>query len=561
MRTAGKSFVSKVLVLLLFFALILSATVALPMRGGAEEPSQPDLSQSFYMEEGAGVRIAEEESGIRFTAVLSKTYYDSLVAENANAQIRIYTVINRAENPVENQARVFEHNKTADGKYVAPVFDTETGLAELRAAIVYDNVPEESFAAASALRLKAQTYIDIIRDSKETIAAMANGNERSMRVVANAALLSGKYTDPAEIEVLKTYLGNSVLRENEEAYLEVEGTNEFVLPDGATYNEAYIGTKKVEASFEGGKVTIQNASSYDLKLGESEILSVFDAENNVYSVPVQYVTKAIRTAEDLSYFSYVQGEDTEWSGYYVLAENIDATGYTHKHELVNGYQSKANSKGGLSGTFDGKGHTISNITFSWGGMFQNIAQGGVLKNTAFVGVKFTANTEAACAIASNIAGPAYGQPAATMSNIYLQADEMPSGTDAALVTSWGMGLYARMSYCVIECAEDVETSNAFMARQINTQGNLNNQTGIRHDVYFITPTPLVQIASGATTPDEKKADAENRYQESGLTLYFPLMYRYDTLEDWLDAEHDYSGFDQKCWDLTSGVPVWRNLSA
>ncbi len=132
-----------------------------------------------------------------------------------------------------------------------------------------------------------------------------------------------------------------------------------------------------------------------------------------YKVYVKVYTLIIDEASDLDYFQakkkagsswkfdFAEG-DVEWNGYYLLANDIDATGYTH--DFLNGkvadtlsmtqgtsmityignpkkYGTELLDKG-LTGIFDGNGHTISNIGIKNDGLF-GIINGGTVKNVGF----------------------------------------------------------------------------------------------------------------------------------------------------------------------------------
>lgn len=300
-------------------------------------------------------------------------------------------------------------------------------------------------------------------------------------------------------------------------------------------------------------------------LGELRILGVMTSplgltvtQIAVYTEKYGYIfelegyTKIIRSAEDLKYFNF--GTDIEWAGYYVLANDIDASAYTHVHNgtgMYNEYAFRATAKGGLSGTFDGQGYVISGITFSSGGLFQNITRTGKVKNVAFIGVKFT-DADVVSVLASNMQCGTANEEAAMLQNIYIQADSMPTGANSALICAWQMGAYVRFQSCVIECEESSMVANAFKTLENNVQGTLNISAQYMKDVYFITPTTLV-FTNG-------KADAQNREAEAaqtGAQKFYPSIYRYDTKADWLVSSHDYSAFDTDFWSIASGVPVWR----
>ena len=145
-----------------------------------------------------------------------------------------------------------------------------------------------------------------------------------------------------------------------------------------------------------------------------------------YTLKYMYVTRAIRNANDLSIdrdafptavSNYVAEKHSTYifempvagkvaaqriptlkiDGYYVLAENVDLGGtvdgaynQNHKNVLQAGhYELKYptgnyNTDVGFTGTFDGRGHKLENLT-TWGaGMFGYI-NGGTIKNLALIG--------------------------------------------------------------------------------------------------------------------------------------------------------------------------------
>lgn len=195
--------------------------------------------------------------------------------------------------------------------------------------------------------------------------------------------------------------------------------------------QAYIGAKPVSATITEAGIVVTNAG--ELEEQKSYTLNVFGADGNVYSQPFFAATKVIRTANDLAYFGLkditkVQGKSivssTRFDGYYVVANDIDATGYSHKAiksdeesykltfevgadgkvlatkkedtalykvEEVGSYTDRA-IRGGLEGTFDGAGHTISNLIVINQGLF-GLVTSGTVKNVGFTGVKLrVANT-------------------------------------------------------------------------------------------------------------------------------------------------------------------------
>ncbi|MBR2870126.1 MAG: hypothetical protein IKB98_01920 [Clostridia bacterium] len=151
---------------------------------------------------------------------------------------------------------------------------------------------------------------------------------------------------------------------------------------------------------------------------------MFYFEDHVLQVNVRVAELIIDEATDFAHFNvkqawdygktktnfhtFVEG-DFLWTGFYVLAKNIDATGYAHvaqgdaslnaynqtslvnhgasqnDHLWNNGLRLNGVWKHGFQGVFDGQGYTISNLDASSGnnGLF-GVVSGGTIKNVAFI---------------------------------------------------------------------------------------------------------------------------------------------------------------------------------
>ena len=159
---------------------------------------------------------------------------------------------------------------------------------------------------------------------------------------------------------------------------------------------------------------------------EVQNILIITAENKVYNVTLNVADLIIDEATDLSAFMFQEDYTVGWvtdlyygfqegdflmDGYYVLANNIDATDYYHDHgtnategaiyglrvwgwdagvyiERMGTFATRnwahINGKAifGLTGTFDGRGYTIANLTTNYDGLF-GLVQGGTIKNVAF----------------------------------------------------------------------------------------------------------------------------------------------------------------------------------
>ncbi|MBE7085845.1 MAG: hypothetical protein E7366_01675 [Clostridiales bacterium] len=104
-------------------------------------------------------------------------------------------------------------------------------------------------------------------------------------------------------------------------------------------------------------------------------------------VEVKFIDKLIKTAEDLLSVRYMGDPGDSGAaamyGYYVLADNIDASGVE-----ITGTNPCWQAASGFRGTFEGNGYTISNLTVVGGqGLFGAIGDGAKIQNVTFDNVK------------------------------------------------------------------------------------------------------------------------------------------------------------------------------
>ena len=196
-------------------------------------------------------------------------------------------------------------------------------------------------------------------------------------------------------------------------------TKEFVITLQRTYTDAVLGAIDIEVGaedasmaaggidgnaecltygtttvYEGytiadGQLTISkdllDAMYTKLGLGEHTIYLGTDASMR-YAITLTIATKIINTVEDLESISTTEAT---LDGYYVLNADLDCSGKTIA--LLAGGQNPVNDpNAGFKGTFDGRGHIISNLTTKngiyqeLGGVFGQLCAGAVVKNVAFV---------------------------------------------------------------------------------------------------------------------------------------------------------------------------------
>ena len=145
----------------------------------------------------------------------------------------------------------------------------------------------------------------------------------------------------------------------------------------------------------GNPLTVSNNKILGVKTNSD---GVTNTSINVYSAIASYkiylkaYTLIIDEVSDLEYFSMAKSNGVH-DGYYLLNNDIDATDYEHSWRLSGA--AITDEHVGLTGTFDGNGHTISNLkSIGEYGLFGKIA-GGTIKNLALTNVNISASSSLA----------------------------------------------------------------------------------------------------------------------------------------------------------------------
>ena len=189
-----------------------------------------------------------------------------------------------------------------------------------------------------------------------------------------------------------------------------------------TVKSAKVGDTAVTASLDGTTLSVTGLvdSLGQTVYGDKTLSVVIEKADNslaTVNVPVLVVTKILKTADDildwneLSYAADAAGN--YWGGYFILGNDIDMQGkefqgrFTYADlcdtEGPNAWNTKVEYQplqwnngrtGGFRGTFDGRGHKISNLTVAkWNGsLMGQLATEGIVKNVAFTDVTLNAAT-------------------------------------------------------------------------------------------------------------------------------------------------------------------------
>lgn len=154
------------------------------------------------------------------------------------------------------------------------------------------------------------------------------------------------------------------------------------ITDGITYNSGMLTLTK------NALTTLLNGSAY----AEDLTLNIYTSADKKYIATVNIATMFIDIADDLTAITAANTSNLI-DAYYIVTEDIDASSigavsFVNSLETVIGTDKTI----GFKGIFDGRGHTISNIsTYSrynrLSGLFGQLVEGSVVKNIAFSGVK------------------------------------------------------------------------------------------------------------------------------------------------------------------------------
>ena len=315
-----------------------------------------------------------------------------------------------------------------------------------------------------------------------------------------------------------------------------------------------------------------------------------------YTVDILVYTMYIQTQEDLQLA--FQGEGSidnrkfimpEFDGYYVLANDITANSTAHE-VLTNDLKVERSKiekdwaylfKGGLTGVFDGCGHTIDGLYIQNYGVF-GMVNGGTVKNVNFNNVHLVGT------YGYSRATLGYSVSGATIENIRISTEKIgaiggdtnDAGGSRALVANILSGK-TNMQNCVFVCPEIERTTSTYKYSygslftydlNMKKDGNTGSSTGFKYtmeNIYVISPYYLGawdsnlkdfgfvfdsdEIDTTAETLPAGLTTSTNTYQITGVK-------RYDTEQEMKDADNDYTAFvNSGYWQLDdNGLPIWKN---
>lgn len=317
---------------------------------------------------------------------------------------------------------------------------------------------------------------------------------------------------------------------------------------------------------------------YSGVIGKAEDLRIFKTNVSYASVDGKRAYRPIDETKPMQ----------KWEGYYILANNINASGYDHGKNAQgeagkeNGVGIELASRGlqssadyGFFGTFDGQGYTISNMRVRSFGLFGYIVN-ATIKNVAFTGVDLyhSSTYKQTSVLAAWIKNSTLTDVYISVRNTDEKASEgsvLANGIDASTVTR-----------CIVETKEAFKYKDGLTMTGSFTYQNKERmdddkvQTSFS-DVYVISNVVLGSYKSSKTevgadgvadTEDDVKVpfryyiQAENEtltVGEDDVLITFTGVKKYSTRTDMQAAGNSYTSFNNAYWTTTSGTPVWKNL--
>lgn len=347
---------------------------------------------------------------------------------------------------------------------------------------------------------------------------------------------------------------------------------------------ALLGGDIVSATDENGNaLEVQDSKIYGVQSrddGEFETTITICAKTHGYKLNIKGYTGVFAKAEDFEVFNMnakVATQDgvknyypidenkpiQKWEGYYVLANNIDASDYTHAAVGSNltgfGIQNTKHLSYGFQGTFDGQGYTVKGMKVGAGGIF-GLLVNATVKNVAFAEVELKAE-KYTTTLASWIID-------STLSNVYIGVANESLAADGS-VFACGINT-SDLKGCIAETkanfafAPTGETARVatgsftFQSKELfDKVSDETEKVSSFADVYVISGEKLGYYVSGGYC---LQAENETIELEDGFTaLTMVGVKRFATREAMRTAGNSYTYFSNAYWTSESGAPVWKSL--
>ena len=441
----------------------------------------------------------------------------------------------------------------------------------------YAFLNEISFAFTDLLgnELPLQTTLSLVNDTDAEFVTV-DGNilakaptydvvgSRKISVTVTATLGDMVIEKIVEVMLCQNLIGYQTETING-LYIEADGTivglsgEQQTKLENASYRTEVYGN---EIAFAQGKLATEFLA--EATLGDSSSIVAL-SEDTVYTLNYRYVTKAIDEAEDLRVFTVkpaevAEGEEahaTEVSGYYVLTKNIDASALVldaHSGYKAKWYPTPTVDKG-FTGTLDGQGYTVSNLTVKGEGLF-SVVYGGTIKNIGFVNGKAEAGS-------GYTAFFAHKMILAELSNVYVHVVSLNGNKTAHSVLTASTMHKVKMTNVVVDYAQTAFDESEYYSALGLIDGKTTANQGAWTGVYVISSAPLaldtgyIMVASNQSETEVTAFKDKFLSGQTVTTLTVEGVKSYANAEAIQNAGEDLSGFDTAYWDISAGAPVWK----
>ena len=295
--------------------------------------------------------------------------------------------------------------------------------------------------------------------------------------------------------------------------------------DGGTLISATVGNSNfAKATYQEGVLTLDTSTlaSY----GEQVVTAVFDKDNRLVTVTINIdvSTMVINTEEDLNNMASIITANNG-AGRYVLGQDVVCQGTYDSNLGVS-----------FTGTFDGRGYAIYNMTTSdrdggnRGLLGASMSDTGVVQNVSFVNAKHGGK---GAFIATSSSG--------TMKNVYIQID----------ITAPNSGEWDNATSILASSTTGVFTTQNVLIEYINPlpSGAPNGYAVWRLNYGYAKHQGLYAVGADRV--------CNNSYEMAGgLQDIYGAFVNYG---DFITAKNDLSKWNNDFWTVTNGIPYPTKL--
>ncbi len=313
---------------------------------------------AFYVQNGASVRTTADTSGIRFTTIISKEYYESVKNSNPTwgtvvgyeeEDADILTLAKANEN--ENDAIYLYEPKTAAGNPVAiqPTLSDDGAYYYYNTVITYRNLTQSQFDYACNVKINVRSYVtygettvySYVDENTDTYRSVT---ETAEKVLVDDAIGNGFYVDNENEtvqqakSVLKSYINAKQFLQtvsDKVAYsYDMADTGDKLtyldVVDGA-YELVINNVEMGEYTVTNGEITLNENFPSTLVLGEKYTVVLKNTSTTTLQT-FKYVSNTISSTDEfntmMKTYSNTAEKPTTPKKYYALVDNIGNSSFS-----------------------------------------------------------------------------------------------------------------------------------------------------------------------------------------------------------------------------------------